>query len=279
MKKIHLSFLAMATISSSLFSQDICNCPQQTKVGKGTLYIAWGYNKDWYSKSDIHFQNHSNEYNPVTGKNDYYDFTLQGLKASDHLGVDHLLTTPLTIPQYVYRIGYYFNNKQDLGIEINFDHAKYIVDDYQVAHLKGNIRGKEYDQDTLISPDDFLHFQHTNGANFLMLNIMKRQTLFVSLNKKHWVSMVAKVGAGIVIPRTVVKLFGQEQNNYFHIAGYCAGVEAGFRYDAFKYIYLEYTIKGTFANYIDVLVVGPGKANHYFGAFENILSLGLQIPI
>jgi hypothetical protein len=281
MNKFFLIPLTIILITvNGLFAQDeVCNCPAQSKVGKGTLYFAWGYNKDWFSKSDIHFKNHTNELNPVTGNHDYYDFTLYDLNARDRPGFKNVLTTPLTIPQYVYRIGYYFNDKYNLGIELNFDHAKYIVNDYQTAHLKGDIRGTEYDKDTLIDPQKFMHFQHTNGANFLMLNLMKRQTLFVSHNKKHWVSYVAKIGAGIVIPRTVVTLFGQGSDNFWHIAGYCAGIETGFRYDAFKHIYLEYTAKGTYANYVDVLTIGSGRANHHFWAFENILTAGFQFPL
>jgi hypothetical protein len=263
-----------------LSAQDeLCNCPAQSKAGKGSFYFSWGYNKDWFSKSDIHFKNHSNEYNPVTGLQDNYDFTLYNLTAKDRPGFTTILTTPLTIPQYVFRLGYYFNNKRDLGIEINFDHAKYIVNDWQTVRLKGDIRGKEYDNDTLVDPQKFMHFQHTNGANFLMLNFVKRQNLLVSKNKKHWLSAVAKIGAGIVIPRTVVNLFGEGSNNFWHIAGYCTGIETGIRYDAFKHIFLEYTAKGTYANYTDVLTVRSGRANHHFYAFENILVLGIQFPL
>ena len=272
-------YFLLINISSLSAQEDVCNCPAQSKIGKGAIYFSWGYNKDWFSKSDIHFKNTTGEHNPVTGNNDNYDFTLVGLTATDRPGFQNLLTTPLTIPQYSYRLGYYFNNKSDLGIEINFDHAKYIVDDWQTVRLKGNIQGAEYDKDTLVDPLKFMHFQHTNGANFLMINLIKRQVLFASNNKKHWISGIAKVGAGIVIPRTVVNLFGEGSNNFWHIAGYCTGIETGLRYDAFKYVFLEYTAKGTFANYIDVLTIGSGRANHHFLAFENILVLGVQLPL
>jgi len=281
MNKFFLIPLIIVLINiNGLFAQDeVCNCPAQSKIGKGSFYFAWGYNKDWYSKSTIHFKNLSNEYNPVTGNHDYYDFTLYNLNARDHLGVQHLLTTPISIPQYVYRMGYFFNDKHDLGIEINFDHAKYIVNDYQTAHIKGNIRGTELDKDTVLDPQKFLHFQHTNGANFLLINLMKRQKLFVSKNKKHWLSSITKVGVGIVVPRTFVTMWGQNSSNFWNIAGFCSAIETGLRYEAFKHVYLEYTVKGTYADYTDVLLIGSGRANHHFWAFENILTLGYQFPI
>lgn len=270
MKKSALLLLLIFSINA-LLAQDVerCNCPQQSRVGKGTFYMSWGYNKDYFTKSDIHFKDDG------AGN---YDFTLYDLKAKDRPGFKDIFGTTLAVPQYVYRLGYYFNNKKDLGIEINFDHAKYVMVDNQVAHLKGNIHGQYYDTDTLVTPS-LLKFEHTNGANFLMINLLKRHNLLVSTNKKHWLSAVVKPGVGIVIPKTDVAILGNHLDNKFHIAGYIAGVEAGLRYDLFKYAYLEFTGKGTFANYMDVLVIGTGKAKHHFFAGEVILTAGFQFPL
>jgi hypothetical protein len=275
--KLSLSITFLFLFSLSGFSQE--KTSSDTKKQKGSFYFSWGYNRDWFSKSTLHFKNTSNDYNPVTGNYDYYDFTIYDAKAKDRSGLKYMLHSDLTIPQYNYRIGYYFNNKKDLGIEFNFDHVKYIMCDDQVLHVKGNILGKEVDQDTLISPSTFLHFEHSDGANFFMINIIKRQQLFQTKNENQKIGIVAKFGFGPVVPRTDVTLFGQRLNNKFHVAGYCVGIEAGIRYEAFKHIYLEYTAKGTFANYTNVLVLGAGKAHHHFGTLENILVLGLQFPL
>lgn len=279
-KHICRAVLLVFLSAGALQAQDeICDCPGMSKKGKGSFYFSWGYNRDWYSKSDLHFENSSGEYNPATGNYDSYNFTIYDVKAKDRPGFRDILRTDLTIPQYVYRLGYYFNDKRDLGIEINFDHAKYVMEGWQTLRVKGTIMGKQVDADTLVSPDNFLHFEHTDGANFLMLNAMKRQRLFVSPRKKLWLSAVIKAGAGIVIPKTDVTLFGQRINNRFHVAGYIAGVETGLRIDAYKHFFLEYTAKGAFANYTNVLVCGAGKANHYFWVFENILTLGVQFAM
>ena len=281
-KYFSIAFLITFYFSGNLFSQEkneICDCPSQSKVGKGTFYFSWGYNRDFFSKSDIHFTNNTTEYDGQKSTPKSYDFTVYDAKAHDRPGFKDILRTDLTIPQYVYRLGYYFNDKKDFGIEINFDHVKYIMDDFQTLRVKGTIHGQTIDQDTLIDPQTFLHFEHSDGANFLMLNFVKRQRLLVSKNKKHWLSGIVKVGAGPVIPRTDVILFGEPLNNKFHVAGYCMGVETGLRYDVYKYIYLEYTAKGAWANYTDVLVLGEGKAKHHFWTFENILVLGLQFPL
>ena len=268
--------LTVAEAGTSSAQNEICDCPALNKQGKGSFYFSWGYNRDWFSKSDLHFKNTSGDYNATTGNIDSYDFTIYDVKAKDRPGFRDILRTDLTIPQYVYRLGYYFNNKRDLGIELNFDHAKYVMVGWQTLHVKGSIRGREIDKDTLVSPDTFLHFEHSDGANFLMLNAMKRQRLLVSKNKKLWLSGIVKIGAGAVIPRTDVTLFGQRLNNRFHIAGFITGIETGIRIDAFKHFFLEYTGKGAYANYLNVLVIGAGKAHHHFWVAENILTLGVQ---
>jgi hypothetical protein len=280
MKKYFFYTLFFLINVSFLKSQEIIAPIPAPKAVKGTFYFAWGYNRDWYSKSDIHFKNTSTDYNPVTkAPDDSYDFTVYDVAAKDRPGFQTILTTGLTIPQYVSRIGYYFNKKHDLGVEINFDHAKYVMEYNQTLHVKGTIHGQYIDQDTLISPYTFLHFEHTNGANFLMFNIIKRQQLFLSANQKHKVSGVVKLGGGMVIPKTDVTLFGQRVDNRFHIAGYIVGLEAGFRYEVFKYVFLEYTGKGAFCNYTRVLVNGTEKAKHHFWVFENILTVGVQVPL
>lgn len=265
-------FLILLLCSLTTWAQknepEPCNCPGEHH--RGTFYFSWGYNVSWYSKSDISFFNDGS---------DHYDFTVYGLRARDRRSdYEHFFQQQLSIPQYVYRLGYYLNNKRDLGFEINFDHTKYVMIDNQPAHLTGTIRGVQYDLDTIIGPG-LLKFEHTDGANFMMLNIMKRQYLLSSADKNHLLSAVGKAGAGIVIPRTDVWLFGVELNNKFHVAGYVTGIELGLRYDLFKYFHIAPSVKGVFANYLNVLTVGTGKARHHFWAFETIGTAGFQFPL
>jgi hypothetical protein len=277
------TLLLLGTLCSlnSLFAQeikqDVCDCPGLWKMGKGTIYFAWGYNRDWFSKSDIHFKN-KGSWDTNKGEYQSYDFTIYDAKAHDRSQLKYIFKTDLTIPQYNYRLGYYFNNKKDLGIEINFDHVKYIMTDYQTLHVKGWVNGTYIDQDTLIDPDNFVHFEHSDGANFLFLNFIKRQRLLVSHNKKHWLSAIGKIGAGVVIPRTDVELWGERINNCFHVAGYGFGLDGGLRYDFFRRFFLEYTLKVSYTNFVNAIAIGNGRANHYFYTGENILTLGVQFP-
>lgn len=260
-----LSLIAFVFLSISAFAQE--TPVKKEKKLKGTFYGAWGYNKDFFSRSDLHFSNDGS---------DHYDYTLYDVKAKDRPGFDQIFGGDLAIPQYVYRFGYY--STKNWGIEINFDHAKYVMVDNQVAHLTGTIHGQYYDQDTLVSPS-FLKFEHTNGANFLMLNYLRRYEIWKSKGEKHHLFLAEKLGMGIVIPKTDVTMFGERLDNVFHIAGMIWAFDSGLRYEFFDHFFTEASLKGGFANYSDVLTVGTGKAHHHFFFGEVIWSFGFQFKL
>lgn len=261
-----VSVVLLSGACSAAIAQD---APKAATKHRGTFYIAWGYSKDWFSRSDIHFEDH------VT---DDYDFTVHSVTAHDHPSVDEVFTSDLSVPQYNIRLGYYFNDTHDLGVELSFDHAKYIVTYNQRARVTGTIRGAPVDADTLLN-EDFLLFEHTNGANFLMVNLMKRLEILRSGNGSQGLAAIAKVGAGLVIPKTDVTLFGEQRDNVFHVAGYVTGIEAALRWHFLKNFFLEPAAKGVYANYVNVLTLGSARANHHFFAAEFILTGGFQLGI
>lgn len=236
---------------------------------KGKFYFAWGYNKDWFSRSDLHFSS--------KGNNDY-DFTVYDATAHDLPRFNQLLNKNISIPQFIYRVGYMFAGHPDMGIEIGFDHAKYIMDRNRVRHIKGKIFDSFIDKDTLISPQ-FLQFEHTNGANFLMVSFVKKKTLMRNSAGVSKLAAVVKTGLGIVIPQSEVLLFGVDQNNVYHIAGYVFGIDASVEYMINKHFYVQTGFKGVFANYIDVLSVADSRANHHFFAAEWLISVGYQFSL
>ncbi len=101
------------------------------KTGKkrsGELYISWGYNTEWYTHSNVKIDQ------PALGN----DFTFEDISGHDHKGWDDgVFNKAISIPQYNYRVGYIFNEEKGLGVEINFDHPKFIFSDGQMVHIKG----------------------------------------------------------------------------------------------------------------------------------------------
>lgn len=261
---VHTRFLFFLFFFASmykLYAQDSLKFEKETG-----FYFSWGYNKDYFSKSDIHYKNNGD---------DNYDFTIKDCKAVDRPGFKNILNSDISIPQYVYRLGYYFKKKNQFGIEINFDHAKYIVSDDQTLRVTGQIRGRAIDKDTLVT-NNFVHLEHTNGANFLMANMLYRIKLYESANKNSSVSLIFKTGMGTVIPKTDVTFMGKRLDNKFHIAGFIAGEEIAIRYRIYKGLISEFSSKNAYANYFNALGVGTARVSHSFFTTMLILTLGYQ---
>lgn len=239
-------------------------------------YFTWGYTRARYSKSTIHFKDVSGRYHDQTGKTANYDFTIYDVSAKDKPDFDKLGdVVNLTIPQYVFRIGYMFNSKW--GIECNYDHTKYVVTDWQRVRVKGEIDGQPVDGDTTLNPHRFLHFEHTDGANFWMINAVRKVELYHP-SDYFIVSAVVKPGAGIVFPRTDVTIFGERLNNNWHVAGWIVGVESGLRVEFRRNGFFEFVGKGAYADYAKCLVLGKGNgtASHKFWAAQLTATLGMR---
>lgn len=264
MKQLLLQVLLLA--SSVLFAQND-SVFLKTASDKGTFYLGYGYNHEWYTKSDIHIKDASGD----------MDFVLHDMTAYDRTHLNELFRVALSIPQYGYRVGYWLPGKSRWGIELNFDHAKYLLHQYQNVRLTGQIFGQTYDKDTIVDPVRFFYMEHTDGANFLMLNFMYRRIL---TNKRSLrLSAIAKLGGGIVIPRSDVTLFGQRWNHCFHVAGQVIGIETGLRLEFFRFFFVEPTIKGVLTNFNKVLAVDDVLISHRFGAFMVLAHAGFQFPL
>jgi hypothetical protein len=240
------------------------------KISKKSWYVAWGYTKAYYSKSTIHFKDKSGKYHPETGNYNNYDFTIYDAKATDRPDLDKIKDViNITIPQFVLHAGYSFNDKW--GFELNYDHTKYVVNDYQKVRIKGQIFGVEMDKDTILEPNRFLHFEHTDGANFMLFNAVRKWSLYKPSNKFK-ASWVLKAGAGFVYPRTDVTIFGEGLNNNWHVAGWIVSVESGLRLEFLKRGFFEFVGKGSYADYVKALVLGKGN-----GLWANDSHVGVYI--
>lgn len=230
------------------------------------FYAQWGYNREVFSKSDIHFK-----------KEGAYDFTLHNVVAKDKPDFTAFRDSPLdiTIPQNSFRIGAYLNKTHTWAVELNFDHAKYVMQDDQTLRLTGTINDQQFDKDTLVRYG-FVHLEHTDGANLYHINYV-HQNFLIQGNHHPILSYLLKAGAGVVIPRTEISLFGKKLNNRYHISGYCISAEAGMRVYPLRNLFLELNVKGGFANYLNALAVEGGKVNHHFWYAEAIGLVGYDI--
>jgi hypothetical protein len=254
----------------------VFNSSAQTKSiynSQGMFYISWGYNRETYSNSDIHFKNTQTA---------NYDFVLENAGAHDkpgfNNGLQEFLKTDLTIPQYNFHFGYMFNNKQDLGIELSWDHLKYVVNDYTTMHIKGQINGNTIDKDTFVTPN-FIHLQHTNGNNYLMLNLVKRQRLYI--NKYVSLDLLGKIGAGPLVSFSISTIMGDNNFGRFRIHGYVVGASACLRMNVLKYLFIQPSFQYAFADYLSTELGADavGRATHQFSSYTMMLEGGFNLPI
>ena len=237
------------------------------------MYIQWGYNTEWYTKSNINFKMANGD-----------QFLLKKAKAHDKPDLRAIIDVPgqISIPQYNYRLGFYLNKTRTKAIEINFDHIKYVVTDGQQVRVTGIIDGKKVDGDSILNPASFLHFEHTDGGNLLHINYVEQKSLLNNkANTRSLINSIWKIGAGINIPRTDFTYRGDRLNNRFHVAGYNFSAEAGARYYPFKKFFIEGTGKTGYVRYVNALANTTtqkgNRATHGFGYFELIGTFGYDI--
>jgi len=267
MKKQHFILLLITgLITFQSFAQEAAPVIEE-KTDKGRIYIFWGWNRGWYSNSDIHF----------TGDN--YDFTLNDVKANDRqseFGLDpHFNPSRITIPQTNLRIGYYITKNIDISIAV--DHMKYIMPNGQVVGINGYIDDdtdydKQYINDEIVLEDDFLFFEHSDGLNYLNIEVTRNDDILKLLNvqmnpKKLQIDALIGIGAGALMPKSNVTLWNNERNDDFHLAGYGVAAKVGLNFRFFNFFFIRGELKEGFINMPDIRTspnVADKASQHFF---------------
>ncbi|HRN42835.1 MAG TPA: hypothetical protein PK649_12290 [Vicingus sp.] len=232
-------FLITISILTSIIGKSENNEPLNKKSNKGRMYAFWGWNREWYTNSDIHF----------TGKN--YNFTLSDVEATDRQSKfnvnPYFNLGNLTIPQTNLRVGYFISDKYD--ISIGYDHMKYVMKTPQTVKINGNIHsGTPFDNqfinDEILLDYKFLLFEHTDGLNYINTEITRNDDLLTYLKatinpNKLKIHTLLGFGTGIMLPRSNVLLFNGTRYDEFHLAGFGISAKAGVDVILFKYFLLR----------------------------------------
>lgn len=277
MKKsfIITSFLAITSLFA--YSQSAPN--SYSFNNKGKVFVSWGWNRAAYTKSDINFNG------------DDYKFVLKHVVAKDrpsHVSLRYLNPSKMTIPQYNFRIGYYFNPKY--SISFGFDHMKYVMQQNQTVNISGNIGGtgtdydKNYDNEPIKLTPDFLKFEHTNGLNYLNLELRRMDRLFNPdfLHIKNVdINLMEGVGAGLLYPKSDVTLMNYQRNDQWHVAGYGLDIVGGLNVTFFKYFFIQGELKGGFINMPNIITTNfaADKASQHFFFTQANASFGFMVQL
>ena len=226
MKKLIFAVVLCSTLGFAQNTEDYTETTQVNKdndtkpsiTRKGAMFVFWGWNRAAFSKSDIHFK----------GAN--YNFYLKDVVAHDRptdLGWAYVDPGQISKPQFNFRAGYFV--KDDLAIVIAQDHMKYVMDQDQTVAFSGHISDPHYanmvkDGQVNLADGEFLTFEHTDGLNYINVGVEKYHNI---LSKKN-IDLMWSYGAGIgtLMPRSNVKLFGNERSDRFHFAGFGADLRA-----------------------------------------------------
>ncbi len=247
-----------------MFAQD--QEPPEEKGKAGTWFAYWGWNRGFYSKSDITF----------TG--DGYDFVLKDVVAHDRQTLFGLVTylnpRTLTIPQTNMRLGYFINDKY--SISLADDHMKYVVDPDQVVEMTGTISeiGRtydgEFDGDEVVLDSDFLSFEHTDGLNYINVRL-ERCDVLLDFNKfsraNIKVNYVLGAEVGVLIPKTNARLMFFERHDAFHFSGFGESLYGGINLCFGDKFFIQTELKGGMMQ-IPWIRTTPSKSD---GAKQNVL--------
>lgn len=273
-KKYLLFFLGIAC-SFKMLATNFPILLKSTFKSSKTYYASWGYNKDWFSKSDLNLRMGLG--NKYAERADYFNLVIHDAKAKDRPDFDKITNLQtVTVPQFNARIGF-VSKQTNFGLEICYDHAKYVVTDNQTLRVTGQFHGNTVDTVMKIDPSNFLHLEHTDGANFWMCNLTKTFKLTPTYRFFQLHNMV-KAGGGILIPRTDVTFLGNRKDNDFHIAGYVFGVENAIQLGLGKHFYTEVSGKYAFAYYTNALINKAQETyiTHKFHTLMAFVNVGMR---
>ena len=251
----------------------------ETSSNKGKLYTFWGWNRGWYTNSDIEF----------TGSN--YSFKLNDVQAKDRQSPFDIGTyfnpSTITIPQTNFRLGYFISDKVDISFGV--DHMKYVMVAVQNTEINGQINdGTEYDGTYLNSDFEinkpFLEFEHTDGLNYLNFEITRNDDLAKILNlklnpNKIQINILFGFGIGAMLPKSNVTLWNNERNDDFHFAGYGFSGKVGLNVTFFKHFFLRGEYKGGFIDMPDIRTTPDpiDKASQHFFFRQLNFNVGIAI--
>jgi len=239
MKNLFSLVIVFVTIYG--YSQEVSVSDKNGK--KGEFFLSWGYNWDWYSNSDIHFEGSD------------YNFELHDVIAKDKQtdwSFDRYFNLGnLTLPQYNLRLGYYFTDHYSVSLGI--DHMKYVVQQGQTAQISGYIGASGspydgvYDNNDIVIEEGFLEFEHTDGLNYINAEVRRFDELY-SFHKNIQLNMLAGAGFGGIYPKTNTTLINKERYDEFNLAGWGGHLLVGINVTFFRHLFIQTEFKGGFIN-------------------------------
>ncbi|HLP55350.1 MAG TPA: hypothetical protein VK151_09990 [Fluviicola sp.] len=230
------SLLLILLVTAPLSNAQVRKHKKKNSTAVGTLFFYWGYNRAYYTHSNIRF----------IGPD--YDFKLKDVVAYDRPDKfrANLYFNPatLTVPQYNARIGYYLRDKW--AISFGVDHYKYVMADHNEVLLDGFIAdgvdttwAGNYDDEPVVTDRNKFHYENTNGVNFLRFEVMRSFDL-LEFGSQRQVALTGNLGAGLGPVLTYNDLNFAQLHTIAtpSISGYGVGLNGSLRLEFFRHFFV-----------------------------------------
>lgn len=239
---------------------------------EGTLFMSWGYNRSWYSKSTLRLNGPG------------YQMEMSGFRAKDMPSVN-LFAIPST--QFNARLGYYFTN--GYAMSVGWDRLSYHMVNNQAVLLNGTIDSGtnsglngNYFNSSLPLDTSFFSYQIPSLDH---INIkISRTGRSVRFGRQESFVISTDLGAslGMLLSSTDYR-FGSDQDiSTASLSGIALAAHAGVRFEFFKHIYLEPSLSGGYMNQFGTRLLENepnlfGKQQFGFLQFETTLGVLLYV--
>ena len=237
------------------------------------MYVFWGWNRAAFTKSDISF------------KGDNYNFTLDDVVAKDRQTpfAFKVYFNPklVSLPQTNFRFAYFL--KENLELSFGVDHMKYVMVRYQEVTIDGYINdsGTQYNgvynnQDFIIN-EDFLIYEHTDGLNYVNLELRQFKKLFAYKNIK--LNHTEGGGAGILLPKTNATLLNNYRHDNYHISGFGLAAIFGLNLEFYQRFFIQSELKVGYINMPDIRTTqfDSDKASQQFSFVQTNICIGVNL--
>ncbi len=244
------------------------------KTNKGKIFFYWGWNRGYFSNSDIHFSGEG------------YDFILEDVIANDRqtrFAFDpYFHPVRITIPQTNFKVGYFIHEKYNISFGV--DHMKYVMPQGQEVAITGDIDvngsdyNKTYQNETIELTSQFLKFEHTDGLNYVNVEINRFDNLVRLFDGKFPIDMnfTEGVGIGALYPKTNARLMNFEQHDDYNVAGFGLNAKVGLDVSIFNHFFFRIEGKAGYINMPNIRTtqLKTDKASQQFFFLQRNLLFG-----
>lgn len=229
--------IILCALTDSSANAQVSKHKKKHSTDAGTFFFYWGYNRSYYTKSDIRF----------VGSD--YDFKLKGVTAYDRPDTfsvrNYFSPDRLTVPQYNGRFGYYISDKWALSFGV--DHYKYVMADQNQVLLDGHIGESvqsgwagNHTDDPVVTNIDTFHYENTNGCNLLRFELMRSFDLY-EIGAKRQLALTGNIGFGTGPVLTFNDLNFGKLHSFAtpSISGFHLSLNASLRLEFYKHFFVQ----------------------------------------